>query len=122
MKKSMRNRYSNGRRKRSITRYRCMILLQRMMGMRLDKFLKVSRIIKRRTLAKEISSEGRIKVNDRPAKASSTLTVGDMLEIRFGRSIMTYEVLELIEKAKKDEAERMYKIINEEKIEKDSDF
>lgn len=99
-----------------------MKLLQRMMGMRLDKFLKVSRIIKRRTLAKEISGEGRIQVNNRPAKASTTLTAGDTLEIRFGRSIMTYEVLELNEKAKKDEAERMYKIINEEKIEKDSDF
>lgn len=90
--------------------------------MRLDKFLKVSRIIKRRTLAKEISDEGRIKVNGRVAKASAALDVGDTLEIRFGRSIMTYEIVELNEKAKKDEASRMFKIINEEKIEKDSDF
>ena len=90
--------------------------------MRLDKFLKVSRIIKRRTLAKEISDEGRIKVNGRVAKASAALSEGDTLEIRFGRSIMTYEIVELNEKAKKDEASRMFKILNEEKIEKDSDF
>lgn len=90
--------------------------------MRLDKFLKVSRIIKRRTLAKEISDEGRIKVNGRVAKASTALSEGDTLEIRFGRSIMTYEIVELNEKAKKDEASRMFKILNEEKIEKDSDF
>ncbi|CAM4219742.1 MULTISPECIES: RNA-binding S4 domain-containing protein [Jeotgalicoccus] len=90
--------------------------------MRLDKFLKVSRIIKRRTLAKEISSEGRIEVNGRPAKASTALAVGDTLKIRFGRSIVTYEILELNEKAKKDETDRMYKVLNEEKIEKESDF
>lgn len=90
--------------------------------MRLDKFLKVSRIIKRRTLAKEISDEGRIEVNGRAAKASTALTAGDTLKIRFGRSIMTYEILELNEKAKKEEAERMYKVLNEEKIEKESDF
>lgn len=90
--------------------------------MRLDKFLKVSRIIKRRTLAKEISSEGRIEVNGRAAKASTALAVGDTLVIRFGRNIVTYEILELNEKAKKEEAERMYKVLNEEKIEKESDF
>ena len=90
--------------------------------MRLDKFLKVSRIIKRRTLAKEISSEGRIEVNGRAAKASTGLAVGDTLVIRFGRSIVTYEILELNEKAKKDETDRMYKVLNEEKIEKESDF
>lgn len=90
--------------------------------MRLDKFLKVSRIIKRRTLAKEISGEGRIEVNGRAAKASTALAAGDTLKIRFGRSIMTYEILELNEKAKIEEAERMYKVLNEEEIEKESDF
>lgn len=90
--------------------------------MRLDKFLKVSRIIKRRTLAKEISEGGRIDVNGRVAKAGTNLAVGDELVIRFGRSIVTYQVLELNENARKEEAERMYKIINEEKIEKESDF
>ena len=90
--------------------------------MRLDKFLEVSRIIKRRTLAKEISDEGRIEVNGRPAKASTALAAGDTLKIRFGRSIMTYEILELNDKAKKEDSDRMYKVLNEEKIEKESDF
>mgnify|MGYP000938080161 CR=1 FL=1 len=90
--------------------------------MRLDKFLKVSRIIKRRTLAKEISDEGRIEVNGRHAKASTALAAGDTLKIRFGRSIMTYEILELNDKAKKEDSDRMYKVLNEEKIEKESDF
>ena len=84
--------------------------------MRLDKFLKVSRIIKRRTLAKEISDEGRIEVNGRAAKASAALAAGDTLKIRFGRSIMTYEILELNEKAKKEEAERMYKVLKQKQL------
>ncbi|CAD2074536.1 RNA-binding S4 domain-containing protein [Jeotgalicoccus meleagridis] len=90
--------------------------------MRLDKFLKVSRIIKRRTLAKEISEDGRIEVNGRVAKAGTSLSVGDELVIRFGRAIVTYEVLQLNEKARKEDAEGMYKVINEEKIEKETDF
>ena len=65
--------------------------------MRLDKFLKVPRIIKRRTLAKEISEDGRIEVNGRVAKAGTSLSVGDELVIRFGRAIVTYEVLQLNE-------------------------
>ena len=90
--------------------------------MRLDKFWKVSRIIKRRTLAKEISEDGRIEVNGRVAKAGTSLSVGDELVIRFGRAIVTYEVLQLNEKARKEDAEGMYKVINEEKIEKETDF
>ena len=90
--------------------------------MRLDKFLNVSRIIKRRTLAKEISEDGRIEVNGRVAKAGTSLSVGDELVIRFGRAIVTYEVLQLNEKARKEDAEGMYKVINEEKIEKETDF
>ena len=90
--------------------------------MRLDKFLKVSRIIKRRTLAKEISEDGRIEVNGRVAKAGTSLSVGDELVIRFGRAIVTYEVLQLNEKARKEDAEGMYKVINEEKIEKETAF
>ena len=63
--------------------------------MRLDKFLKVSRVIKRRTLAKEISSEGRIKINDHTAKAGSEVSAGDVLEIRFGQKVVTLEILQL---------------------------
>jgi ribosomal 50S subunit-recycling heat shock protein len=86
--------------------------------MRLDKFLKVSRVIKRRTLAKELSDQGRVKVNDHTAKAGTTLSVGDILEIRFGQKTVTLEVLQLEAHAKKDEASRMYKIISEERVKK----
>lgn len=86
--------------------------------MRLDKFLKVSRVIKRRALAKEVSDEGRVKVNGNLAKAGTTLSVGDVLEIRFGQKIVTLEVIQLEAYAKKDDASRMYKILKEEKIEK----
>lgn len=90
--------------------------------MRLDKFLKVSRVIKRRALAKEVSDEGRVKVNDRVAKAGTVLSAGDTVEIQFGRKIVTLEVLQLEAHAKKEDADRMYKIIKEEKIEKETDF
>ncbi|WP_411842995.1 RNA-binding S4 domain-containing protein [Salinicoccus sp. HZC-1] len=90
--------------------------------MRLDKFLKVSRVIKRRALAKEVSDEGRVKVNDRVAKAGTVLSAGDVVEIQFGRKIVTLEVLQLEAHAKKEDADRMYKIIKEEKIEKETDF
>lgn len=89
--------------------------------MRIDKFLKVSRIIKRRTLAKEVTSDGRIQINGRVAKPGSIVQVGDTLEIQFGQKHVTYEVLELQEHAKKEDVERMYKIIKEEKIEKSTD-
>lgn len=86
--------------------------------MRLDKFLKVSRVIKRRALAKEVSDEGRVKVNGNVAKAGTVLSVGDVLEIRFGQKIVTLEVMQLEAYAKKDDASRMYKILREEKVEK----
>ncbi|MCG1009499.1 RNA-binding S4 domain-containing protein [Salinicoccus sp. ID82-1] len=90
--------------------------------MRLDKFLKVSRVIKRRTLAKEISDDGRVKVNDRVAKAGTELSVGDIVEIEFGRKIVTLEVLQLGAHARKEDADRMYKVVKEQKIEKDTSF
>ncbi|GAB3055454.1 RNA-binding S4 domain-containing protein [Salinicoccus sesuvii] len=90
--------------------------------MRLDKFLKVSRVIKRRTLAKEISDDGRVKVNDKTAKAGTDLSVGDIVEIEFGRKIVTLEVLQLGAHARKEDAERMYKVVKEQKIEKDTSF
>ena len=79
--------------------------------MRLDKFLKVSRIIKRRTVAKEASDAGRITVNGRDAKPSTVLKVGDILEVNYFKKKMTVKVLSLNENAKKDEAEDMYEII-----------
>ena len=76
--------------------------------MRLDKFLKVSRIIKRRSVAKEIADKGRIMINDRPAKSSSNVIVGDKLEIGFGNKTM---VVRIIETTKKSDAAEMYEIL-----------
>lgn len=79
--------------------------------MRLDKFLKNSRVIKRRTLAKEACDAGRITVNGRVAKASTEVNTGDILEISFGTGILKIEALELIDGAKKGDTENMYKIL-----------
>ncbi|UYD06939.1 RNA-binding S4 domain-containing protein [Limosilactobacillus vaginalis] len=81
--------------------------------MRLDKFLKVSRIIKRRSVAKEIADQGRILINNRPAKSSSQVVAGDMLTIKFGNKTETVKVNQIVETTKKSEAENMYKIIDE---------
>lgn len=89
--------------------------------MRLDKFLKVSRIIKRRTLAKEVSSDGRIQINGRVVKPGAEVNVGDEMEIRFGQKKVTYEILELQEHSRKEDVERMYKVLKEEKIDKHPD-
>lgn len=86
--------------------------------MRLDKFLKVSRLIKRRTLAKEVAVQGRIEINGKVAKASSAVKVGDELAIRFGQKIVTARVEELREMTKKEEAANMFTIIKEERLEK----
>ncbi|WP_047980726.1 RNA-binding S4 domain-containing protein [Ornithinibacillus contaminans] len=85
--------------------------------MRLDKFLKVSRLIKRRTLAKEVADQGRISINGKEAKASSIVAIGDTLVIRFGQKLVTVEVTSLKETVRKEEAGLLYKIIKEEKIE-----
>ncbi|SDN56843.1 Ribosomal 50S subunit-recycling heat shock protein, contains S4 domain [Fictibacillus solisalsi] len=84
--------------------------------MRLDKFLKVSRLIKRRTVAKEISDQGRIAINGKQAKSSSVLKAGDELKIRFGQKLVTVRVDELKEFTKKEDAAGMYTIINEESL------
>jgi ribosomal 50S subunit-recycling heat shock protein len=84
--------------------------------MRLDKFLKVSRLIKRRTLAKEVSDQGRITINDQVAKASSTVKVGDELSIRFGQKRVTVKIERLQETTRKEEAAEMYTILKEEKV------
>jgi len=86
--------------------------------MRLDKFLKVSRIIKRRSVAKEVADQGRIKINGKESKASADVKVGDTLEIRFGQKVLTAKVEKLVETTKKDEAAGMYTIIGEERISK----
>ena len=81
--------------------------------MRLDNFLKVSRIIKRRTVANEACDAGRVSVNGRPVKASYDVKVGDLLEIAFGSRTVKAEVLNVAEVIKKDEAPLLYRIIEE---------
>ncbi|KAF0993476.1 RNA-binding S4 domain-containing protein [Geobacillus sp. TFV-3] len=83
--------------------------------MRLDKFLKVSRLIKRRTLAKEIADQGRVWINGHVAKASSDVKVGDELTIQFGQKRVTVKVTDLKETTKKEEATRLYELIREER-------
>lgn len=77
--------------------------------MRLDKYLKVSRLIKRRTIANEACDAGRILVNDKVAKASLNVKAGDIIEIQFGNKSLKVEVLNVAETVKKDEAKDMYK-------------
>ncbi|WP_413376987.1 RNA-binding S4 domain-containing protein [Alkalihalobacillus sp. 1P02AB] len=84
--------------------------------MRLDKFLKVSRLIKRRTLAKEVCDKGRIAVNGQVAKAGTNVKPGDELEVRFGQKIVTVKVDAIKEMVRKDEAAMMYTIIKEEQV------
>lgn len=81
--------------------------------MRIDKFLKVSRLIRRRTLAKEVADQGRIEINGLVAKASSTVKVGDTIAIRFGQKVVTVKVDMIKNTTKKDEAESMYSMISE---------
>ena len=84
--------------------------------MRLDKFLKVSRLIKRRTVAKDVSGAGKILINGRPAKAASDVKAGDKLTLLFGRREVELGVLEVAETKRADQAQEMYKILREENI------
>lgn len=84
--------------------------------MRLDKFLKVSRLIKRRTVAKDVSGAGKILVNSRPAKAATAVKVGDKLTLLFGRREVVVEILEIADTKRADQAAEMYKIISEQTI------
>lgn len=79
--------------------------------MRLDKFLKVSRLIKRRTVANEACDAGRVLINDRPAKASANVKAGDVLTIRFGNKDVKVEVLDVQETVKKEEAKELFRYL-----------
>lgn len=79
--------------------------------MRLDKFLKVSRLIKRRTVANEACDAGRVLVNDKVARASLNVKAGDVIEIRFGEKAVRAEVLNVQETVRKDEAGEMYRYL-----------
>ena len=77
--------------------------------MRLDKYLKVSRLIQRRTVANEACDAGRVSINGKPAKAGADVKVGDVIEIRFGTREVKVEVTSVQETVKKEEAKEMYK-------------
>lgn len=79
--------------------------------MRIDKFLKVSRLIKRRTLAKTMADHGRIQINDKVVKASANVQVGDQLTLQFGTKIVKIEVLQIQDSTKKDDAKYMFKYL-----------
>lgn len=80
--------------------------------MRLDKYLKVSRLIKRRSVANEACDAGRVMINDKPAKASTNVKVGDTITIAFGNKEVKVEVLDVTEVIRKEEAKEMYKYLS----------
>lgn len=81
--------------------------------MRVDKFLKVSRIIKRRTVAKDAADGGKIEINGKVAKAGSTVAVGDIVQISLGQNTIKIRVLELAEHIKKEETSRMFEAVQD---------
>lgn len=81
--------------------------------MRLDKFLKVSRIIKRRTVANDVCTLGRVSVNGKPSKPSVRLKVGDIVTIIFGNGSVSFKVLKLEETVRKENASEMYEILED---------
>ena len=83
----------------------------RVIMMRLDKYLKVSRLIKRRTVANEACDAGRVMINDRPAKASADVKVGDIITIGFGNKDVKVEVLTVQETVKKEEAKELFRYL-----------
>lgn len=78
---------------------------------RLDKYLKVSRLIKRRTVANEACDAGRVMVNGRQVKASATVKVGDIIEIQFGNKSVKVEVVQIQESTKKEDAKEMFRYL-----------
>ncbi|WP_050697762.1 RNA-binding S4 domain-containing protein [Anaeromassilibacillus senegalensis] len=82
--------------------------------MRLDKYLKVSRIIKRRTVANEACDAGRVLVNGKPARASYDVKEGDILELQLGPRSVKAEVLTVVEYVRKENAGEMYRILSDE--------
>ena len=81
--------------------------------MRIDKFLKVSRLLKRRTLAQEACDGGRVKVNGRTVKPSQTVKPSDVVEIGFNSGTVKFEILQIKETVRKEEADGLYRIITE---------
>ncbi|MEG1509286.1 MAG: RNA-binding S4 domain-containing protein [Clostridia bacterium] len=80
--------------------------------MRLDKFLKVSRIIKRRTIANDACDNGRVAINSKVAKAGAEVKIGDVISINFGDKTVSFKVLQIFTAPKKDETEQMFEVIS----------
>ena len=84
--------------------------------MRLDKYLKVSRIIKRRTVAKDVCDGGKEKINGKVAKAGAEIKIGDILEIGFGERKVRAEILEVKENVRAEDAKNMYRLLEGQEI------
>ncbi len=80
--------------------------------MRIDKFLKVSRLVKRRTVAKEMADQGRVKVNDRVVKSSYDVKLGDVIEVGYGTRVVKAKVINIRETTKKAEASELYELVD----------
>lgn len=89
--------------------------------MRIDKYLKVARILKRRTAAKELALNQRVLINDKVAKASSEIKINDIVEISFGNRVLKFKVLSLAQQVKKADAEMLYEVIEVRQESKESD-
>lgn len=89
--------------------------------MRVDKFLKISRILKRRTISKELALHQRIKINDRIVKPSHEVKIGDILEVQYGSRILGVRILSIQEKAKKETAMEMYEVVFEKRLSLDEE-
>ena len=85
--------------------------------MRLDKFLKTARILKRREAAKELALQGRVWVNDRIAKPSTEIEIGDIIRLRFGYRILEVKVTDIQKQVSKQNASLLFEVLSEEKIE-----
>jgi ribosomal 50S subunit-recycling heat shock protein len=81
--------------------------------LRLDKFLKVSRLVKRRTVAKEVADSARVMINGRQAKPGSEVVPGDTLDLNFGRRVLQVKILEIRESASTQQARDMYQVVSE---------
>ncbi|MFC5468589.1 RNA-binding S4 domain-containing protein [Cohnella suwonensis] len=89
--------------------------------MRLDKYLKVSRLIKRRTVAKDVSEQGRVLLNGKEAKPSATVKVGDELDVQFGQRTLTVRIERLTDSSRKEDAAEMYTVLKEEYRKREED-
>ena len=89
--------------------------------MRMDKFLKISRILKRRTISKELALHQRIKINDRLVKPSHEVKIGDILEVQYGSRILGVRILSIQEKVKKETAMEMYEVVFEKRLSLDEE-